>query len=331
MTVEQFREAFRREIDQALARVSQRYSVSDEEMALAFYSAAKKYLPDRVSPMSPIDPKAAEVKGEAAGTDGRAPGGGAVGSFITSLNCDDLCLALACAKGDGDAWEHFFRDYRSYLISVARSMVPDPSSAEQLADSTFGELYGVRESEGTRVSKFSFYSGRGSLRGWLRAVVYQLFADAHRQTSRFVQPEEAEDMDRLARAGPQPERPSTEMAFIRERYHAAVSEALQAGLADLEARERLLLVYYYCDEMTLREIGRFFKVHEATISRWLAKAQKKLRKLVERKLEREHRFNRSEAREAMEQAAEQAEISVRDYLIESVSADRRAGASRGPT
>jgi RNA polymerase sigma-70 factor len=300
-------------------------------MALAFYASAKKYLPDVVAPPSAVGDKLAESKVGKPGADGRAPGGGALGEFITSLNCDELCLALACAKGDESAWEHFFREYRSYLISVARFMVSDPSAAEQLADSTFGELYGVRESGGMRVSKFSFYSGRGSLRGWLRAVVYQLFADSHRHTNRFVQTEEVEELDRLARTGSTPERPSAEMDFIRDRYRSAVSNALRSGLADLDPRERLLLVYYYCDEMTLREVGRLFNKHEATISRWLVKVQKKLRKLVEKKLEREHRFNRSEAREAMEQAAEQAEISIRDYLIESVSSDQPAGAARGPT
>lgn len=330
MTSEEFREAFRTEIDQALARITQRYSVTDEEMVLAFYASAKKYLPGMVAPSRPVDAERGEGGNPDQGrVDGRQAGGGAVGELITSLNCEELCLAQACAKGDESAWEHFFAEYRNYLISVARSLAHDPGAAEQLADSTFGELYGVRGSEETRVSKFSFYSGRGSLRGWLRAVVYQLFADSHRQTSRFVQTEEAEDLDRYARSAPGPERPSAEMTFIRERYHSAVSSALRAGLGELEVRERLLLVYYYCDEMTLREVGRIFNVHEATISRWLVKVQKKLRKLVARKLEREHRFNRSEAREAMEQAAEQADIGIRDYLIESVSSDRRAGARRG--
>ena len=39
-------------------------------------------------------------------------------------------------------------------------------------------LYGLRESAGVRVSKFSFYSGRGSLRGWLRAVASAISGQA---------------------------------------------------------------------------------------------------------------------------------------------------------
>ncbi|HWP42809.1 MAG TPA: sigma-70 family RNA polymerase sigma factor, partial [Blastocatellia bacterium] len=159
----------------------------------------------------------------------------------------------------------------------------------------------------------------------LRAVVFQLSADLHRQSSRFVQTEEPEEMDRLVRASDQPERASSaEAGFIRDRYQAAVSDALRRAIAGLEPRERLLLAYYYYDEMTLREIGQLFDVHEATISRWLTKVQKRVRKLVEKSLARDHHFNRREVSEAIELAAERMDINVREYLYESVSADREA-------
>jgi RNA polymerase sigma-70 factor (ECF subfamily) len=250
---------------------------------------------------------------------------------LASLNADDLCLAAACAKGDDVAWEDFFRDYRNYMVSVARTMTQDAGAAEQLADSTFAELYGLRESGGARVSKFSFYSGRGSLRGWLRAVVFQLSADHHRQSSRLVQTEEPEDMDRLALAAEKPERrTATDLDYVRDRYRDAVVASLRQAIADLDARERLLLAYYYYDEMTLREIGQLFDVHEATISRWLTKVQKRIRKLVEKGLARDHRFNRREVAEAIELAGEQLDITVGDYLLESVPDRKREQPAPSP-
>jgi RNA polymerase sigma-70 factor (ECF subfamily) len=310
MTVEEFRKAFNKEIDQALARIERRYGVTDDEMALALHSSAKKYLSDVIDQTS--------------GNPGPAPAARkAVEELLASINTEDLCLATACAKGDEAAWEDFFRDYRSYLVNIARTMTQDAGAAEQLADSTFAELYGLRESGGTRVSKFSFYSGRGSLRGWLRAVVFQLSADLHRQTSRFVQTEEAEDMDRLAHASDtQPSGGASEMEFIRQRYRAGVAEGLRRAIGELEPRERLLLAYYYYDEMTLREIGQLFHVHEATISRWLTKVQKRTRKLVEKSLARDHKFNRREISEAIELAAEEMDANVREYLYETAPAER---------
>lgn len=312
MTVEDFQKAFAKEIEQLMVRIERRYSVTADDVAGALHSSAKKYL--------------GEVIEQTSGNPGPAPAARqALSQYIESLNAEDLCLAVACAKGDDAAWEDFFRDYRSYLVSIARTMTQDAGAAEQLADSTFAELYGLRESGGARVSKFSFYSGRGSLRGWLRAVVFQLSADLHRQTSRFVQTEEPEDMDRLVRA-PEAAGRSTgvETPFIRDRYQAAVTDALRRAIADLEPRERLLLTYYYYDDMTLREIGQLFNVHEATISRWLTKVQKRTRKLVEKSLVRDHRFNRREVSEAIEFAAEHMDVNVREYLYESAATDREA-------
>jgi RNA polymerase sigma factor (sigma-70 family) len=162
------------------------------------------------------------------------------------------------------------------------------------------------------------------LRGWLRAVVFQLFADHHRQSSRLVQTEEPEDMDRLAQVAERTERrPKPDLDYVRDRYRDAVSASLRQAIADLESRERLLLAYYYYDEMTLREIGKLFDVHEATISRWLTKVQRRIRKLVEKGLARDHRFNRREVAEAIELAAEQMDLTVGDYLLETVPADRK--------
>ncbi|MFY9555861.1 MAG: sigma-70 family RNA polymerase sigma factor [Blastocatellia bacterium] len=317
MTVDEFQHAFEREIRELLARIQRRYSVSDNEMTCAVHASAKKYLADALDQTSGNPGPTAELRKAAS-------------DFLSSLNADDLCLAAACAKGDDAAWEDFFRDYRGFLISVARTMTQDAGAAEQLADSTFAELYGLRESGGARVSKFSFYSGRGSLRGWLRAVVFQLSADHHRQSSRLVQTEEPEDMDRMALAVEKPERkPTTDLEYVRDRYREAVVGSLRRAISDLESRERLLLAYYYYDEMTLREIGGLFEVHEATISRWLTKVQKRLRKLVEKGLVRDHRFNRREVSEAVELAAEQMDITVGDYLLESVSGDRKRDQTTG--
>ena len=139
MTVEEFQKAFRNEINQLLARVQTRYSVSEEEMGSSLHASARKFLArtleDTTGNPGPTEAARAQLS-----------------EFMSSLNCEDLCLAVACAKGDEAAWEDFFRDYRSYLISIARTMTSDPSNAEHLADSTFAELYGgcanrvVRES-----------------------------------------------------------------------------------------------------------------------------------------------------------------------------------------
>lgn len=362
MTAEEFRERFREQINGVLSRATRRYGVTFEEMASALYRTSKKHLSrndDICADESPAESCSAEVVGASTPAKTSIPRlrpvtstpnnaaiqlngktgarssplaisqkdpepSAAVSEMLASLNSDDLCLAVACAKGDEAAWEDFFRDYRTYLVSISRGVTQDQGAAEQLADSTFAELYGLRESGGARVSKFSFYSGRGSLKGWLRAVIYQLSADLYRKTGRFVQTEDAGDLERLPVArGPE----SGELSFS-EQYEAAVSDSLRRALAQLEVRERLLFAHYYYDEMTLREIGKLFGVHEATVCRWLAKAQKRTRKLVEKSLSQDHHLSRRQVSDAIQLAAERSDMAIRDYLIDRVASDKQAEDSK---
>lgn len=318
MTAEEFREAFGGEIGAVVARATRPYSVTSEEITLALYGSAKKYLASGADLYSETLSKTGDGD---AGERWTGKAKAQVPEMLESLNADDLFLAVACAKGDESAWEDFFRDYRGYLVSIARTVTQDQGAAEQLADSTFAELYGLRESGGARVSKFSFYSGRGSLRGWLRAVVYQLSADLYRKTGRFVQTEEADDLERVP--VPAAARDSGEVEFVGRQYEAAISESLKKAISQLDSRDRLLFAHYYYDEMTLREIGKLFGVHEATVCRWLAKAQKRTRKLVEKLLSTDHKFNRRQVSEALQVAADRADISIGDYLTERVASDRQ--------
>src|SRR5215472_12648051 len=117
--------------------------------------------------------------------------------IIGQININDYCLAIACAKGDPDAWEDFVSQYKAFLLATARSHCQSEVEAQELASSAYAELYGLRHS-GTdlRESKFLSYSGRGSLRGWLRAVIYQMAIDRFRERARLVQPESDIELER---------------------------------------------------------------------------------------------------------------------------------------
>src|SRR5262249_37282934 len=112
-----------------------------------------------------------------------------------------------------------------------------------------------------------------------------------------------------------------ETDLVSEQYHVAVCGSLRNALDALQPREKLLLAYYYYDEMTLREVGKLFGVHEATVCRWLAKIQKRTRRLVEKSLARDHHFNRTQIAEALQLAAERLDVNLGDYLVKSVETD----------
>jgi RNA polymerase sigma-70 factor, ECF subfamily len=250
---------------------------------------------------------------------GRANGAGRTEDLLSTIRANELCLAIACECGDEMAWRHFESEYRHSMQSAARSLTKDEAEAEDLIQFVFGELYGVRMDGDRRLSKLGHYSGRGSLGGWLRAVIYQCFIDRKRQTTRFEQVEEIEEFDRLANVAAKHLNGSGS-AHIHQngeiedtRLRQATEEAMTQAFAEIEPRDRLLLNYYYFDDLTLREIGMLMGVHEATISRWLARAQREVKRKTEDFLQRSYGLRRAEVAECLEIAA-RTELDVRKML-----------------
>src|SRR5277367_7143975 len=106
--------------------------------------------------------------------------------FCATLRLEELALASACAAGNERAWEDFISRYRQKLHSMALHITRDGAHAADLADSLFADLYGVNARDGVRNSKLVFYTGRGSLEGWLRTVMAQEFINRYRKQKRTV-------------------------------------------------------------------------------------------------------------------------------------------------
>ena len=95
--------------------------------------------------------------------------------FLDALHADELLLVVACERGDERAWEDLMGRFKATVLSAARGASAGEAEAEELAQSVWAELYGLRlREDGTLAGKLAYYSGCGSLGGWLRAVVGQL-------------------------------------------------------------------------------------------------------------------------------------------------------------
>jgi RNA polymerase sigma-70 factor (ECF subfamily) len=186
------------------------------------------------------------------------------GAFFRGLQLVDLALAHACALGRDAAWQTFLSRHRSFLVQTAIAITGSATLGHDLADSLYAELYGLRQVEGERRSPLASYSGRGSLRGWLRTTLVQRFRDHHRSTHREA-PLEGLDTPAPAPATPVP----PELAKVT----AAVAYTLRS----IDAEDRFLLSAYYIDRQTLVQIAQTLAVHEATISRRLKRLTDRLR------------------------------------------------------
>jgi RNA polymerase sigma factor (sigma-70 family) len=250
-----------------------RWSVSREEFSAALYrSAAHRF-------------------------GGDFPSGESLELYLRGLHLEEIAMACALRLGSEQAWEEFIANYRPALYAAARAIVTTAGEARarELADGLYADLYGVKSPAGQpRRPLLDYFHGRSKLSTWLRAVLAQRHVDflrAAQRTESLTEDGAAEfpaDGRRVAgsvtiaahtssHAG-DPNDPDRQKLLPRLQH--AVSQAL-AGLA---STDRLLLSLYYVEDLTLAQIARLRGVHEATVSRHIARIARELRESVERAL-----------------------------------------------
>lgn len=271
-----------------LARAATRYAITEALLVTRIQSAVEKYVLR--------DDENATAK--------------TINEFIESLQVDDLCLIVACEMGNQEAWRDLVERFSGTVRSAARSASSNEESAEDLAQSIWAELHGLRVSEDGRPhGKLAYYSGRGSLAGFLRAVVAQLAVDQHRKLSRLVQTDEDSDFDRMSHSREDNDWTihggvvNPEVEVSNKFAAAAMQQALAHSIELLSAEDRLLVKMYYFDGLKLKEAGAVLGVHEATASRRLTRIHEALRSDVENALIEKNGWNRQEAERAFNDVA----------------------------
>ncbi|MCA1625714.1 MAG: sigma-70 family RNA polymerase sigma factor [Acidobacteria bacterium] len=239
--------------------------------------------------------------------------------FVNTLRADELCLIIACEKGDETAWNDLVKNFDATVKSAARKISNNAEDAEDLASSIWAELYGLKNDKDGKVkSKLSYYSGRGSLGGWLRAIVLQLAIDQFRKQSRLVQIEENREFENLANESSEKfdnqsvvsHSANPEEIFSETEVQKDVSNALKEAIAALEGEDKLILKLYYFDDLKLKDIGNTLGFHEATASRKLVRVQTEIRKSVEKILQTKHGWKPEEVKRFLSETASRLGISV---------------------
>lgn len=246
-----------------------------------------------------------------------------VKNFVDEIRADDLCLIVACERADETAWSDLVKNFDSTVKSAARKYAKNTEDAEDLASSIWAELYGLKQdASGNVKSKLAYYSGRGSLAGWLRAVTNQLAVDQFRKESKFVQIEEAREFENLANESSENsdnaklvrDSDNPEENFSAKQTQKDVSDALKQAIEEFKAEDKLILKLYYFDDLKLKDIGATLGFHEATASRKLVRIQTEIRKSVERILQSRHGWQREEVARHLAEAVSKLGISFEKLL-----------------
>lgn len=231
---------------------------------------------------------------------GDAPTGSRdVDAFVRTLHVDDLVLAIACASGHNDAWDHFVLELRPALYAAGRAVAGE--GGRELADSVLAELYGVDARGAQKRSLLDYYHGRSRLTTWLRTVLAQRHVDQWRTSSRT---ESLDDDER----GETPA-PLSEQDPHHSDYVVRAQQALDESLAALEPKDRLRLRLYYGQGLKLAQIGKLLSEHEATVSRKLDRTRADIRRGIERRLA-DSGMSPDAVRECLAQAAGAPELDI---------------------
>ena len=192
----------------------------------------------------------AEAHVAAALADGAAP-----------AHAGDLALAAAVVAGDPVAVRRFDELVGPELVAAARAIDRDPAFVDEVA-----QLARIRLVVGDGgPPRIAGYRGAGPLRAWVAIAARRLALNARRDRG-------------AADAGPDvlvelvDREPDPELRHLRGLYRTEYREAVVAALAALDDRDRALLRLRHVDGLELAHIGRLYRVHESTASRWLAAA-----------------------------------------------------------
>lgn len=181
------------------------------------------------------------------------------------VQADDLYLACACLQGIPLAIRVLESDYLDPLL---------PRSGYELNrdDLRQAVLERLLAAEEPRQPRLADYSGRASLRTWLRVVTKRVQLNLLRKT-RVEPTRDAEDLTErfVVPLGADPE-----LDCMRLRYAREFKEAFRLAIRRLDARSTLVLRMHTIQGATGNEIATLFGVRRATVVRWMAEIRREL-------------------------------------------------------
>ncbi len=203
-----------------------------------------------------------------------------IGAWLARVQAADLYLAHACVRGDETALRAFESQCGPDIESALRRVRTDGDVLDDARQILRQRLFVGTHQSGPRIAA---YSGRGPLRLWLRVTVVRIAFELLERESREPQADENEILALPAPAD------DPEIGYLKQLYQREFKEAFEAAVAALDDRERMLLMQYHVDGLTIDELGTLYRVHRVTAARWVARARKSLldgtRKQLQRKLD----------------------------------------------
>jgi RNA polymerase sigma-70 factor (ECF subfamily) len=213
---------------------------------------------------------------------------------------DDLFLAAACAAGHPAAIAAFDREY----LQQTRSYVGRLSLSEEMLDEVRQELRVHLLVD--RPPRICGYKGTGPLGAWIRVVAVRIALDLL-DASQKHGPVRGDHGDLAARVSATVA-PEAELA--RNRMRPLLEAALEHAIGALPDRDKAILRFHYVEGLNVDAVGSIYRVHRATVARWLVDIRDRLLQQVQDRLAINLRMSPSEFRSVVGAMREDLRLSI---------------------
>ncbi len=187
---------------------------------------------------------------------------------MTETSSNEVAWLKACLKGDPQAFEAVVSQYQSLVCAITYSATGNLGHSEELAQDVFLKAW-KNLNQLQDLTKF---------RAWLcriaRTTVQNWFRSQQRDTAAQAVPLEAAHY--AASAAPSPE----EISIHREQ-EALVSQIL----SELPEAQRLVLVLYYREHLSIPEVARQLEISEEATRQRISRSRKLIRDKMQSVLE----------------------------------------------
>jgi RNA polymerase sigma-70 factor (ECF subfamily) len=182
---------------------------------------------------------------------------------------DDDQLVASCLAGDADALRGLESMLREHLPRVRRMGLSGAALDDLVADVRARLVIG----DGERPPALRQFDGRGSLAGYLRAMIVRLAIDrlrAERSVASFHD-SDGDEVDQIAAFAI-----SLEARLTKQAHTDVVKAAFRRAWEELPPHQRLLLSQQVIDALSIDEIGALHGIHRATAARRCVAAREAL-------------------------------------------------------
>ena len=189
---------------------------------------------------------------------------------LDALDAVELCLAVACARGDAAALHQFRARYFDTISGRLRRMGVDDALREDIWQTLCERLMVATGGEPARITR---YAGTGELSGLVRVSATRVALNWLEQQKRRRSADDWVDVLPDTRSDP-------ELHLAKHQLRTELKEELARALGVLAARDRAVLRLHLVERVSIDKVAAIFVVHRATAARWIAHAKQALALLV---------------------------------------------------